>query len=214
MKTRLPVSGSRAYRPKNLAFMKQAPFWIYQVPSIVQSIAAYLPQLWISSFAAAMGFPSLAVSLINLSASCGYLVQGRLVDRFHATIAILISTVGAMVADPIFWGFATNQAMLYVFSILWGMTGAGFPGSWTVCVNDMRRSSGNIDTGLVLSLMCAGKGIGSVVGGPLSEQLLRVTPWSGAGFAYGSQYGAIIILTGVGVTIGGTSCVVRLLKLL
>ena len=202
----------------DLAFLRQKPFWIYQVPNIIQSLAGYLPQLWIPSFARAMGLPSfcgpIAVCLLNLAMCGGLLLHGRLVDRFHSTTVILISTICAIISVFLFWGFATNQAMLYAFSILWGLTGAGFPGTWAGYTKDLRRYGRSLDTGLVISLMCAGRGIGSVVSGPLSARLLRVTPWGGAGFAYGSQYGPMIVFTGVCAMVGGSSFVARLLRLL
>ena len=202
------------FRPRDYTFLKQSAFWIYQIPSIIQSIVYYFPLLWLPSFSAAMGLPSFsgafAVSLVNLSASLGFILQGQLVDRFHVNVPIMFSTVGGILSVFVFWGFATNQAMLYTFSILWGLTGGCFAGSWTGCAKDMGQWCRNLDTGLVLSLMCAGKGISSVVSGPISVKLLQLPPWKDLGYAYGSEYGAMIVFTGVGVTLGGTSCIARM----
>ena len=62
--------------------------------------------------------------------------------------------------------------------------------------------------------MAAGKGIASVISGPLSEQLLQIGDWRGGGFAYGSQYSAIVLSAGVAAMFGGTACIGRLMKLL
>lgn len=138
-------------------------------------------------------------------------VVGRLVDRFHPTVAIFVATVGAMIAVFIFWGFARTEAMLYIFAIMWGLTGGGYPANWSGCAKSMQRSSPNLSVGFVISLMCAGKGIASVVSGPLSQQLLRLTLSYDTSSAYGSEYGAVIVFTGIGVTLGGGACVARMM---
>lgn len=162
-----------------------------------------------------MGLPSysgaLAVSLINSSTCVGFLLQGQLVDRFHPALAIFISTVGAIVSVFIFWGLGKDQAMLYTFSILWGLSGNSFPGNWTGCAKDMRRFCETVDIKFVLSLMCAGRGIGTVTSGPISALLLQIRPETAANLAYNSQYGPMILFTGFGVTLGGAGCVASIL---
>ena len=141
-------------------------------------------------------------------------MQGVLVDRFHVTVAIAVASLGSMLSILVFWGLTQSQAMLYVFAILWGLSGGGYAACWSGCAKAMRGSCNNLDTGLVISLMCTGKGIASVIGGPLSEQLLGVGDWQGARFAYGSQYGALIVFAGITAMLGGVACAGRLLKVL
>ncbi len=161
-----------------------------------------------------MGMPPaagpLSVALLNLASCGGFLLQGRLVDRYHVSWAILVSTVGSTIAVFGFWGCGTQTAMLYVFAILWGLFGAGYPGHWTGCASDMRRTFPNVNTGLVISLLCAGKGVGSILAGPVSEKLLKMKPWQDTGLAYGSSYGSIIVFTGVCVFVGGAGAIPRI----
>lgn len=101
----------------------------------------------------------------------------------------MVSTVGAIVSIFVFWGLADSQPMLYIFALLFGIFGGGFSTTWSGCAGALRRldSSGNVDTAMVMSLLGAGRGIGAVITGPLSESLLRVDAWKGeAGYAYGS----------------------------
>ncbi|KAM0718834.1 hypothetical protein Q7P37_005906 [Cladosporium fusiforme] len=212
-KNRLPASNSSTLRPLNLAFMKLAPFWIYSFGNMMQSIAYFLPQLWIPSFAREIGLPPLALCLLNLAACGGYISQGIIVDRYHVTVAICVATLGSVLAIFVFWGLTTSQAMLYVFVILWGLTGGGFSANWAGCAAAIRNSGYHVDTGMVISLLCVSKGVGSVVSGPISERLLRVALWDDAGFAYGTRYGVVIVFTGVSATLGGAACVGRLAKM-
>ena len=214
MKHRLPVRGPRRLRPVDLGFMKKGTFWMYQGPNVIQSIVAPLPTLWLPSFASSMGMSPvtgpLSVALLSLASCCGYLLQGRLVDRYHVSWAILVSTLGSTIAVFGFWGCVTHEATLYIFAILFGLFGAGYPGHWTGCAGDMRRSFPNLNTGLVISLLCAGKGVGSILAGPVSEKLLSMKPWQDTKLAYGSSYGSIIIFTGICVFLGGAGTVPRL----
>lgn len=196
--------------------MKLAPFWIYSFGNMMQSIAYFLPQLWIPSFARETGLPPisgpLALCLLNLAACGGYISQGVIVDRYHVTVAICVATLGSVVAIFVFWGLTTSQAMLYVFVVLWGLTGGGFSANWAGCAAAIRKEGYHVDTGMVISLLCVSKGVGSVVSGPISESLLGVGVWDDAGFAYGSRYGVVIVFTGLSATLGGAACVGRLAK--
>lgn len=198
--------------------MKSAPFWFFEVGNVMASLSYFLPQLWIPSFAVAQGFSSfsgpLALCLLNVAACGGYLLQGMLVDRFHVSVAILIATVGSVVAIFIFWGLTASEPMLYAFSIIWGLTGGGFAATWSGCAKAMHSASRHLDTGLVISLMCTGKGIASLISGPISEQLLKATQWHNAEFAYGTEYGGIIVFAGITAMLGGTACLGRSMKLL
>lgn len=216
-KNRLPISGSSTFRPLNFAFLKLAPFWIYSFGNMMQSIAYFLPQLWVPSFSREIGLPAiagpLALCLLNLAACGGYISQGIIVDRYHVTVAICVATVGSVLAIFVFWGLATSQAMLYVFVILWGLTGGGFSANWAGCAAAIRKSGYHVDTGMVISLLCVSKGVGSVVSGPISERLLQISPLDNAGFAYGTRYGAMILFTGLSATLGGIACVGKLVKI-
>jgi predicted MFS family arabinose efflux permease len=122
-----------------------------------------------------------------------------------------------MVSIFIFWGLTSTQAMLYTFAMLFGCFGGAFPCTWSGCAREMQRrsgESGNVDVSIVVALLAAGKGIGAVISGPLSEKLLVLDSWKGqAGFAYGSGYGLLLVFTGVSATLGGTAWVGKMLRL-
>ncbi|KAK8064868.1 hypothetical protein PG994_007506 [Apiospora phragmitis] len=69
-----------------------------------------------------------------------------------------------------------------------------------------KKKYGPVDTGMVFAWLAAGRGIGNVVSGPLSEGLLDGLPWLGqAAGGYGSGYGGLIVFTGVTACFGGAS---------
>ncbi|KAK5172918.1 uncharacterized protein LTR77_003040 [Saxophila tyrrhenica] len=220
VKPRLPITSSNALRPVNFGFMKHPPFWIFLAGVVFQSLSFFLPPLWLPSFAAEIGLPKFAgplgLAVINLANCFGAPMVGWLVDRFHVSVALSITTLGQVVAIFVFWGLTSSQAMFYMFALTFGLFGGGFSSTWSRYAPAMEKQSGNerTEAGLVLSLMCAGRGIGAVITGPLSEALLEGGWSSRASFAYGTDYGVLILFSGVFATLGGTACVGRLLKLL
>lgn len=61
-----------------------------------------------------------------------------------------------------------------------------------------------VDTGLVMGLLLGGRGVGFVIGGPVSAGLLGVTKWSAVGnWGYGTEYGSVIVATGITAVFGG-----------
>lgn len=221
VRPRLPIGHASSWRPIEMGFMKRIQFWIFELGNIFQSLGFFLPTLYIPAFALSLGLPDfagpLALALFNLAFCFGAVLIGFLVDRFHVMVAISVSTIGQMIAIFIFWGLSTSQVMLYFFALLFGCFGGGFSATWSGCANALQRlePSGHIDSGLIVALMAAGKGIGAVISGPLSERLLSIDRWQGhAGFAYGSDYGVLVVFTGVSATLGGTAWIGRLLRLL
>jgi hypothetical protein len=81
VKGRLPVTASNALRPNDLAFLKWPSFWLFEIGSILQSFAFFLPALWLPSFAAAVGLPKfsgpLGLALINLATCFGAITIGK-----------------------------------------------------------------------------------------------------------------------------------------
>ncbi|CAN8096912.1 unnamed protein product [Discula destructiva] len=63
-----------------------------------------------------------------------------------------------------------------------------------------------VDPVMVFVLLAAGRGIGNVLAGPMSQAMYHTRPWEGdAGMAYGSGYGSLIVFTGV-TAMGSALC--------
>ncbi|KAK5702465.1 hypothetical protein LTR17_022298 [Elasticomyces elasticus] len=221
VKNRLPSrgGGTPAFRLTDLSFLKYAPFWIFQAANIVQALGSYLPMLYISSFAADIGLPpysgSIALALYSISTCCGCLLLGNLVDRFHVSTVILLATLAQLVAIFVFWGLTNGQAMLYLFAIIYGVFGGAAFVTWPGCAWAIRNAipSCHVDMAFVLSLLTAGKGLGSVIGGPIGIALMNAG-WQGeGGSAYSSDFAAVIVFTGVSSLLGGLAWVGRVFRI-
>lgn len=129
-----------------------------------------------------------------------------LIDRFHVTTVVIISTVGAVLSVFLFWGFSDALPLLIVFSILYGLFAGGFVTTISGIVKAVKGLDETTDVGTLLGILSAGRGIGAVASGPLSEALLSSRPWQGkASLAYGTGYGGLIVFTGITAAVGGVS---------
>ena len=175
--------------------------------------------LYIPTFAASIGLPAfsgpVALALYSISTFGGCLLLGSLVDHLHVCTIILLSTLGQLVAIFVFWGLANGQVLLYLFAVLYGVFGGAAFALWPGCTLAIRKAIPrcHVDTGFVLSLLTAGKGLGSVVSGPLSTALLHSGWHVRAKFAYGSDFGALIVFTGVSAMLGVIACVARVFRI-
>lgn len=173
------------------------------------SLAIYLPNFARSALKAGSLTSATTVLLVNVASVFGSVAMGFLIDRFHVTTCILISTLGCVVGVLCVWGFSSTLATLYVFCVLYGLFAGSFVGSWPGIMMEVTKVGGerdvHIDPTMVFSWLSAGRGVGNVVSGPLSEVLLITGSGWKANAGYGSGYGGLIVFTGVTALMGGAS---------
>jgi hypothetical protein len=137
--------------------------------------------------------------------------MGLLVDRLHFSTCVLISTLGTAAAVFGLWALAASLPTLYAFCVAYGLFAACWASTWPGIMRDVVRARQGADAGMVFASLAAGKGIGSIASGPLSEALLlrgaaaAVASGSGSAVGYGSGYGAVIVFTGITAACGACS---------
>lgn len=67
------------------------------------------------------------------------------------------------------------------------------------------KSQQTADSTMVFAVLVAGRGIGNVACGPVSEVLIKAGEVGREG-VYRSEYGPLVIFTGVSAALGGVSC--------
>ncbi|KAM6481468.1 major facilitator superfamily domain-containing protein [Trichoderma sp. SZMC 28011] len=220
IKPRLPVSVKSNYKPFKLGFLLDRSFLMYQAANIVEALGFFMPGLYLPSYASSIlgseAFPAaLTILAVNVASVFGCIAMGVFVDRFHPTTCIMISTVGTVIGTFLLWGFATNMAVLYVFCVIYGFFAGSYTSTWTGVIKQVTSKpsqTGTANAGsafdpvMIFGYLAAGRGIGNVVSGPLSEALVKGMAWQGqAAGGYGSGYGPVIAFTGATAVIGGTS---------
>lgn len=202
----------------DLSFQLNHIYIIHQLGNTIQALGFFLPSIFLTSHASAIGangiLASLALTLFNVASIFGCIMQGYLVDHYPVSNCILAVSAGATLSVFLIWGFSTSLAPLYIFAILYGATAGGFSATWSSVTNEIVDSHKTADIRLVFGLMEAGRGVGNVASGPLSETLLRAgrALEGQAHGAYGSQFGYLVVFTGLTAMYGGIGFFVRLLK--
>ena len=212
-KPRLPVSLTSQSRRSNLKFLRTSTFWVMQIGNILEGLGFFIPVLYLPVYAKSMGFSSIAgtlmVTLCNSTSVLGAISVGSLIDRLHVTNVILISTIGASMSVFLLWGLAASLPVLCIFSLTYGLFAGGFSSTWPGIVKEVQKREAGVEAGTVLGLLSAGRGIGSVACGPLSEALLNDKSSIHTSIGYATGYRALITFTGVSAVLGGISWVER-----
>lgn len=132
--------------------------------------------------------------------------MGFLCDCLHVTTVIAISTLGATVSVFLFWGFATKLPLLIIFAASYGLFAGGFSAIWSGMTKEVQAVDSKAKMCILMGLFAAGRGVGAVVSGPVSEVLLRedhlVHGDGGRSFGYGTKYGVLIVFTGASALLG------------
>ncbi|KAJ5753622.1 uncharacterized protein N7511_007775 [Penicillium nucicola] len=221
MKPRIPISASASARRLDLSFLKQSSFWMLEAGNIIQSFGYFLPTTYLPSYSTGtVGLSqttgTLLLSLVNVTSIFGGIAIGILCDRFSVTNVMFISSVGSALSVFLFWGLASSGSessetaitLLIIFSMTYGFFAGGFSSTWSGVITQIKRdTSPSLETGLVFGLLAGGRGIGNVISGPLSTVLIRsgsLSDSSGSS-GYDSQYGTLILFTGITAFLGAWS---------
>ncbi|KAG9236766.1 MFS monocarboxylate transporter [Amylocarpus encephaloides] len=207
LRPRLPV-GPVSHSPRRgLNFLRTSTFWILFIGLTAESLGYFIPGIYLPSFARALGLSpaigTLLVALINAAGVSGTVFMGWLIDRFHVATIVLICSVGAAASVFLGWGLSNALPLLCIFSILYGFFAGGYVSTNAGFLKIIKQKDQSTDVGALIGMLSAGRGLGALVSGPLSEALLRGSPWKGeADFGYGSGFGSLIVFTGVTATVG------------
>lgn len=212
---RLPYSAQTTTSRPDWTFLRTPLFWIYSVSNVAQGLGYFFPSLYLPSYVASLGLDSkhgaLLLALMSVSQVLGQFTFGALSDR-HLPVGVLtsVSTVTAGVAALTLWGLATSFPLLVVFALIYGFFAAGYTAMWARMSTAV--TSDAITMPIVFGLFNFGKGIGNVLAGPISSNLLFRGTSLGS---YGAdKYMPLIVFTGCSMLFGSLTLALRHLRLL
>lgn len=211
----------RAPRKIPWTFLQHRTFYIYAIGNIVFSSGYGLPQTYLPQYASNELHLSRIISAVmivcfNVPGILSCVGMGILSDRYKLapSTATQISTMGSAVCAFLLWGLRSHrvEALLILFSVGYGFFASAFSTTWGGWLNEMEREAADkgeaINTGMVYGLMNGARGIGYVAGGLAGVELLQAgAVGSSRRWAYGTQYGALILFTGVSAVFGGWASV-------
>jgi predicted MFS family arabinose efflux permease len=208
VKPRIPRDGSSSVQCQRLgfSFLRSPIFLIFQAGNILQSLGYFVPSIYLATYARSVleqkSLGSTApVLCLNAGMMLGFLGIGLLIDRWHVASCMLLSTVGATVSVFVIWGVSISLPPLLIFAIVYGAFAGSTPAAWSGIVKLMRKTDESVPAGFVLGLFAAGRGIGAVACGPISEALISASESfalsESSAMAYSTKFGVLIIFTGV-----------------
>ncbi|CAG8207252.1 unnamed protein product [Penicillium salamii] len=212
VKPRTPIGVDVAPRPQNLSFkfLRSPAFIVFQLGSVLQSIGYFAPSLYLPTYsrtvvgASDVGITAPLTSL-NAGTVIGFVLVGYWTDHWHAANVIFVTTICTVVGVFVIWGLSTSLPPLCVFAILYGIVAGSASATWPGIIKVVRNADETAPGGLLLGILTASRGVGSIVCGPISAALIDTKwPWAGspAGMGYGTNFGGLIVFTGVTASFG------------
>lgn len=208
-------------RPR-FTFAKHPTFVMTCIGNMIQGIGFFLPGIYLPSYAIEIGLSNQVatstVSVLNIGTFIGFVCGGYIIDRSSSKIVAGVSSVFAA-TSVLLWWFSAGPALLLTYSLLYSIAGACYAVSWTGTTQDIVRKdmseTKTAEIGIVYAFFIAGRGIGNVISGPISQALLQAgsVSHSSSGSGFNSPYGGIIIFTAISAAFGGLGSVFELIRL-
>ena len=146
--------------------------YVLALSNLAQAFAYYLPFIYLPSFTTALGYSSsqgaLILALANFAQIVGEVGFGLLSDHVNVHVLVVACSTVASISTFLLWGFANSLGQLVAYAIIFGASGAAYIALWA----RMGTLFGEKDAPMVYSLMCAGRGLGSIASGPISSAIL------------------------------------------
>jgi predicted MFS family arabinose efflux permease len=211
-------------------FLTHSTFYVFHLANIVFSSGYGLPQTYLPSYARqVLHLPAAEATLtlvpFNFPGIFSCILFGMLGDGFplfgNYTLTpftiTFVSAFASALSAFLLWGMAARSGVigLAFFSVIYGFFASAYSSTWGGVLREIEREAAAhnepVDTGVVYGLLNGGRGIGFVDGGFAGIELLKSSgPKNANSWGYGTEYGPIIVYTGVSAVIGGLSLLWRL----
>ncbi|KAL1404911.1 hypothetical protein Q8F55_008523 [Vanrija albida] len=208
---RAPGVRARVFPKLDYGFLRRRAVWAMCGWVLVTAMANFLPTLWIPTFAEVVGptHPS-GTSLVALmygASIAGNLLTGHLSDRFQVRWVVLGSCAFAAVSACALWGMGTKDALLVAFAVVWGLTALASASAWSQMIIYISKDDMTLP-GLLFSILTMLRGAGNFASGPISTALLKSGAVDGAKGAYATNYGSMMLYTGIVTFAGGLTALI------
>ncbi|THH08269.1 hypothetical protein EW146_g9045 [Bondarzewia mesenterica] len=181
VKPRLPESrmhgpGRRSVRRE---WLTDVSWWILMVTNTIHGFGAFVPILYLPTFASALNLnsssTSLTIALLNGASAIGPLILGILTDHFSPWPLALFTCILTSLATFVLWGVVGNvTAGLMVFGTAYGLLAGGWTTLWAGFVRDMSKDDPSLPT-LLYGFLMLSRGLGNVLSTPISTSLSSAT---------------------------------------
>lgn len=207
LKPRIPVSRNARGRPVSFGFARHLLFWMMLWGVMIQAVGYLMPSTYLASYAINVGHSSITapilLALVQVASAPGGVIIGLLGDQFGSSMAIIMASFGATLPVFLLWGLSFHLANLVVFVLFYGFFAGAFSSTWSCVMRELIHDDNASESAVIFGLLLGARGIGFVVGGPMSGVLLSAHgKLSDEALGYATKYGPMIIFTGVTTVLG------------
>lgn len=191
-----PIAEESAQPEKR--FYQRSIFYILNIANFLFASIHQLPGIYLPTFAAELGYKSVICAAIlavaNLAQMFGEIGFGRLSDKVHVNYLVVATMSVASISTFVLWGAlgSTSLAVLFVYAFLFSSFDAGFLALWA----RIGMLFGERDDLMVYSILSCGRGVATIISGPVSQLLLSKGPRMTFGIREGGHWGALIVYIG------------------
>ncbi|EGG08282.1 uncharacterized protein MELLADRAFT_105240 [Melampsora larici-populina 98AG31] len=167
--------------------------------SFLQSLAFFVPILYIPSFAKSIGHDGgIYLGIFSGTSIFGQMVVGTLSDYWDVSWLIGITSITSAASILGLWRFCNGLLMLASFTTIYGLTAGGYSCLWQRFVNLIDPEDSNPANLIVIFVTC--RGIANIATGPISGTLLSSASSETNGYRILMYYsGALMLLSSFGV---------------
>ncbi|EGG07861.1 uncharacterized protein MELLADRAFT_105313 [Melampsora larici-populina 98AG31] len=199
---RLPMAHRR--NPQNLfmsRYLKRPLFWAFMLVTLIQSLAFFVPSLYMPAYATIKGLPGgMVLALYSGASIFGQLLVGTISDHFDSSWLIGITSMCSGISILGLWGHCNGFPMLASFAVIYGLSAGGFSCLWqrfAMLVAPSEPKAGNL-----ISFFATSRGIANVLTGPIAGALVQNSSSAVQGYQTLVYYsGTLMLISSIGVGI-------------
>ncbi|KAH9818379.1 major facilitator superfamily domain-containing protein [Melampsora americana] len=199
---RLPISYRKNSQNSSMSsYLKTPIFWTFMFINLIQSMAFFVPSLYMPTYATLKGYSG-GMILAIFSGACilGQLLVGTLSDYFDCSWLIAITSVFSGISIFGLWGHSNGLAMLVSFAVIYGLSAGGFSCLWQRFA--MRIAPNESKSGNLCSFFATSRGIANMVTGPIAGAFLHHSSTDLNGYQNLAYYsGSLMIFSSLGVAV-------------
>ncbi|KAI7957864.1 hypothetical protein MJO29_006081 [Puccinia striiformis f. sp. tritici] len=194
---RLPRSSKYKSESTNMEYLKLPLFWFLIL--CVQSLAFYVPVIYMPSFATSMGKSgALPLEFYSAASIPSQIIGGMASDFMDCSWILVISCLTSSISVFVMWGFCKDFVMFCVFSTIYGLFAPCYTSLWHRFA--MIIAPKNPRSASIINFFLASRGIANIFTGPLCGLFLKTpTPSMKEYRGVINSCGTLLLISSLGV---------------
>ncbi|CAH7688365.1 major facilitator superfamily domain-containing protein [Phakopsora pachyrhizi] len=198
---RFPISSKKQNRKKMGMYFTMPLFWMLNIINFIQSLAYFVPALFLPSYASLIGTPGgITLTIFSIASFFGQIASGYLSDKYDLGCIISLTCIGSSLSIFLLWGFCKGKTMLLLFSFAYGIFSGGFSCLWHRFTMLIAPSDSN--SGKLIVFFALGRGLANTLTGPISGHFLTIAGPGFGGYRLLINYcGTLMMICSAGIGI-------------